>query len=94
MKGYYRFSFQRLEVADTGDELIAKTIILNFKSQSDQCKLISIATTEAAVTLLESKIEAHQVSSGVMTPAMLRDRYAKNLQRPKSDVDIVDKVED
>jgi hypothetical protein len=46
------------------------------------------------VTLLESKIEAHQVSSGVMTPAMLRDRYAKNLQRPKSDVDIVDKVED
>lgn len=84
----YRFSHRTLAVADTGDESTAKRAIVDFKFQGDQYKFTSIAMVEAAVTLLEGGTEAHRLGGGVMTPAMLGDKYAENLQRPGSGVEI------
>ncbi|KAL6701678.1 hypothetical protein J3F84DRAFT_399393 [Trichoderma pleuroticola] len=84
----YRFSHRTLAVADTGDESTAKRAIVDFKFQDDQYKFTGIAMVEAAVTLLEGGTEAHRLGGGVMTPAMLGDKYAENLQRPGSGVEI------
>ncbi|PNP58749.1 hypothetical protein THARTR1_01765 [Trichoderma harzianum] len=83
-----RFSHRTLAVADTGDESTAKRTIVDFKFQGDQYKFTGIAMVEAAVTLLEGGTEAHRLGGGVMTPAMLGDKYAENLQRPGSGVEI------
>ncbi|KAK4084361.1 uncharacterized protein Triagg1_841 [Trichoderma aggressivum f. europaeum] len=84
----YRFSHRTLTVADTGDESTAKRAIVDFKFQGDQYKFTGIAMVEAAVTLLEGGTEAHRLGGDVMTPAMLGDKYAENLQRPGSGVEI------
>lgn len=84
----HRFSYRTLGVADTGDESTGKRVIVDFKFQGDQYKFTGIAMIEAAVTLLEGGTEAHRIGGGVMTPAVLGDNYAKNLQRPDSGVEI------
>ncbi|EHK45632.1 hypothetical protein TRIATDRAFT_41387 [Trichoderma atroviride IMI 206040] len=86
LKGGHRFSHRTLAVADTGDESKAKRVIVVFKFQGDQYKFTGIAMVQAAVTLLGGGTEAHRIGGGVMTPAMLGDNYAKNLQRPDSGV--------
>ncbi|KAL7932141.1 Saccharopine dehydrogenase domain-containing protein [Trichoderma chlorosporum] len=88
-----RFSHRTLGVADTGDESTAKRVIVDFKFEGDQYKFTGIAMIEAAVTLLEGGTEAHRLGGGVMTPAMLGDQYAKNLQRPESGVEISTRAE-
>lgn len=88
-----RFSHRTLGVADTGDESTAKRVTVDFKFQGDQYKFTGIAMIEAAVTLLEGGTEAHRIGGGVMTPAMLGDTYAKNLQRPESGVEILIRAE-
>lgn len=92
LKGH-RFSHRTLGVVDTGDESTAKRVIVDFKFQGDQYKFTGIAMIEAAVTLLEGGTEAHRIGGGVMTPAMLGDNYAKNLQRPESGVEILIRAE-
>ncbi|KAL6829655.1 hypothetical protein J3E69DRAFT_380057 [Trichoderma sp. SZMC 28015] len=84
----HRFSHRTLAVADTGDESTAKRAIVDFKFQGDQYKFTGIAMVEAAATLLQGGTEAHRLGGGVMTPAMLGDKYAENLQRPGSGVKI------
>ncbi|KAK4064316.1 hypothetical protein Trihar35433_7833 [Trichoderma harzianum] len=84
----HRFSHRTLAVADTGDESMTKRAIVDFKFQGDQYKFTGIAMVEAAVTLLQGGTEAHRLGGGVMTPAMLGDKYAENLQRPGSRVEI------
>ncbi|KAL7797878.1 hypothetical protein V8C43DRAFT_329174 [Trichoderma afarasin] len=84
----HRFSHRTLAVADTGDESTTKRAIVDFKFQGDQYKFTGIAMVEAAVTLLQGGTEAHRLGGGVMTPAMLGDKYAENLQHPGSGVEI------
>jgi hypothetical protein len=94
LKGGHRFSHRTLGVADTSDESTVKRVIVDFKFQGDQYKFTGIAMIEAAVTLLEGGTEAHRIGGGVMTPAMLGDSYAKNLQRPESGVEILIRAEE
>ncbi|KAL7952513.1 hypothetical protein V8C34DRAFT_299146 [Trichoderma compactum] len=84
----YRFSHRTLAVADTGDESTVKRAVVDLLFQGDQYKFTGIAMVEAALTLLEGGTEAHRLGGGVMTPAMLGDKYAENLQRSGSGAEI------
>lgn len=89
-RGHY-FKYRAIGIADTEDAL-EKKIEVSWEYDGDPYVFTGVAMVEAAVTLLEGGTEAHRKGGGILTPAMLGEKYVERLKRPEAGVRIEVKV--
>lgn len=79
-RGHY-FKYRTIGVADTADALGNK-VEVTFEYDGDSYEFTGKALTEAAILLLEGGTEAHRRGGGILTPAMLGEKYVERLKGP------------
>ncbi|KAF7536119.1 hypothetical protein G7Z17_g13092 [Cylindrodendrum hubeiense] len=88
----HHFSYRTVAVADTPDNTAAPSVEVDFAYDNDPYVFTGMTLTEAALVLLEGGTPAHERGGGILTPALLGDKYAERLQRPGAGVRIDVKV--
>ncbi|KAH7171025.1 Saccharopine dehydrogenase-domain-containing protein [Dactylonectria macrodidyma] len=85
--GHY-FRYRTLAVADAPEDAAAPKVEVEFAYDGDSYVFTGVSLTEAALLLLEGGTPAHECGGGILTPALLGERFAERLKRPGADVRI------
>lgn len=86
------FNYRTIAVADTPKDTAARQVEVTFAYDGDPYVFTGVSLTEAALLLLEGGTPAHERGGGILTPALLGDKFAERLKRPKADAKIHVKV--
>ncbi|KAH6997964.1 Saccharopine dehydrogenase-domain-containing protein [Ilyonectria sp. MPI-CAGE-AT-0026] len=86
------FNYRTIAVADTPKDTAAPQVEVTFAYDGDPYVFTGVSLTEAALLLLEGGTPAHERGGGILTPALLGDKFAERLKRPEADVKIHIKV--
>ena len=81
------FKYRTIGVADT-DDALRKKVEVDFEYDGCSYEFTGKTLTEAAILLLEGGTEAHRRGGGILTPAMLGEKYVERLKRPGVDARI------
>lgn len=86
------FSYRTVALADMPKDTAAPQVEVTFAYDGDPYVFTGVSLTEAALVLLEGGTPAHERGRGILTPALLGDKFAERLKRPEADVKIDVKV--
>ncbi|CAM1506845.1 Fc.00g064860.m01.CDS01 [Cosmosporella sp. VM-42] len=75
------FKYRVIGVADTEDAP-KKRVEVKFEYQGDPYVFTGMTLTEAALLLVEGGTEAHRRGGGILTSALLGEKYLERLKRP------------
>ncbi|KAJ4196837.1 hypothetical protein NW755_001609 [Fusarium falciforme] len=83
------FTYRVVAIPD--QEGTSRRVEVKFAYRGDPYVFTGVSLTEAALVLLEGGTPAHQ-RGGILTPAMLGDKFVERLKRPQAGVEIEIKI--
>lgn len=76
------FSYRTVAVADTSEDTPVQRVEVDFVYNGDPYVFTGVSLTEAALLLLEGGTPAHECGGGILTPALLGEKFVERLTRP------------
>ncbi|KAH6898654.1 Saccharopine dehydrogenase-domain-containing protein [Thelonectria olida] len=82
------FSYRTVGVADTPEGAPTRRVEVDFAYDGDAYYFTGVSLTQAALLLLEGGTPAHERGGGILTPALLGDKFVERLKSPEAGVKI------